>query len=65
MINIYNATFTEIEACPRTLRTAIVVYIIEMYFFYPNALEYPVITEYSAGRKRNKHFILYYLIFMF
>jgi hypothetical protein len=24
MINIYNATFIEIEACPRTLRTALV-----------------------------------------
>jgi hypothetical protein len=24
MIDIYNATFIEIEACPRTLRTALV-----------------------------------------
>jgi hypothetical protein len=24
MMNIYNATFIEIEACPRTLRTALV-----------------------------------------
>jgi hypothetical protein len=24
MINIYNTTFIEIEACPRTLRTALV-----------------------------------------
>jgi hypothetical protein len=24
MINIYNATFIEIEACPRTLRTTLV-----------------------------------------
>jgi hypothetical protein len=24
MINIYNAAFIEIEACPRTLRTALV-----------------------------------------
>jgi hypothetical protein len=39
LINIYNATFIEIEACPRTLRTALVQF---QYIFLNEVLKHRI-----------------------